>query len=118
MEVSMAIEFGRIEDFIALAREGKDVNAEVELRKQILTQKGYPGDTGNMKSEIDMYLLIGVYTFRTGNEIRHVSKVYVYGVLEETPGVFWVNVNIANARLKMDYQRLKDVKITFEEKYF
>ena len=114
----MAIEFGRIEDFIALAREGKDVKAEVELRKQILTQKVHPGDTEDMKSEIDIYLLIGVYTFRTGNEIRHVSKVYVYGVLEETRGVFWVNVNIANARLKIDYQRLRDANIAFEEKYF
>jgi hypothetical protein len=114
----MAIEFGRIEDFITLAREGKDVKSEVELRKQILAQKVHPGDTEDMKSEIDMYLLIGVYTFRTGNEIRHVSKVYVYGVLEETPGVFWVNVNIANARLKIDYQRLRDANIAFEEKYF
>jgi len=114
----MAIEFGRIEDFIALAREGKDVRAEVELRKQILTQKVHPADTGDMKSEIDVYLLIGVYTFRVEKEVRQVSKVYVYGFFEEPAGAFWVNVNIANARLKMDYQRLKDAKITFEEKYF
>ena len=114
----MAIEFGRIEDVIALAREGKDVQAEVELRKQILTQKVHPADTGDMKSEIDVYLLIGVYTFRVEKEVRQVSKVYVYGFFEEPTGAFWVNVNIANARLKMDYQRLKDAKITFEEKYF
>ena len=114
----MAIEFGRIEDFITLARQGRGVSATIELRKQILTQKVHPGVTEDMKSEIDMYLLIGIYTFRTGNDIGQVSKVYVYGVLEESPGVFWVNVNIANARLKMDYQRLKDAKIAFEEKYF
>ena len=114
----MAIEFGRIEDVIALAREGKDVQAEVELRKQVVTQKVHPGDTEDMKSEIDMYLLIGVYTFWIEKEVKQVSKVYMYGSLEEAPGVFWVNVNIANARLKMDYQRLNEVKITFEEKYF
>jgi len=114
----MAIEFGRIEDFIALAREGKNVHAEVDLRKQVVTQKVHPGDTEDMKSEIDVYLLIGAYTFWIEKEVRQVSKVYMYGSLEEPPNVFWTNVNIANARLKMDYQRLKDAKMTFEEKYF
>jgi hypothetical protein len=114
----MAIEFGRLEDIITLASEGKDINAEVELKKQVLTQKVHPEDTEGMKREIDMYLLIGVYTFQIGNEIKQVSKVYVYGFLEEPPGAFWVNVNIANARLKIDYQRLKDAKIVFKEKYF
>jgi hypothetical protein len=114
----MAIEFGRIEDVITLAGEGKEVSAEVDLRKQIVTQKVHPGDTEDMKSEIDVYLLIGAYTFWIGKEVRQVSKVYVYGFLEEPPGVFRTNINIANARLKMDYQRLKDAKIAFEEKYF
>jgi len=114
----MAIEFGRIEDFIALAREGKNVHAEVDLRKQVVTQKVHPGDTEDMKTEIDVYLLIGAYTFWIEKEVRQVSKVYMYGSLEEPPNVFWTNVNIANARLKMDYQRLKDAKMTFEEKYF
>ena len=114
----MAIEFGRIEDFIALAKEGKEIHAEVDLKKKIVTQKLHPADTADTKNEIDMYLLIGSYTFRDGKEVREVSKIYVYGFLEEPPGDFWVNVNIANARLKMDYQRLKDAKISFEEKYF
>jgi hypothetical protein len=114
----MAIEFGRLEDVIALAREGKDVHAEIDLKKQLVTQKVHPADTGDMKSEIDVYLLIGAYTFWIEKDVRQVSKVYVYGFFEEPAGAFWVNVNIANARLKMDYQRLKDAKITFEEKYF
>jgi hypothetical protein len=91
-EFTMAIEFGRLEDVIALAREGKDVHAEIDLKKQLVTQ--------------------------IEKDVRQVSKVYVYGFFEEPAGAFWVNVNIANARLKMDYQRLKDAKITFEEKYF
>jgi hypothetical protein len=114
----MAIEFGRLEDVITFAREGKEVSAKIELDKRILTQKVHPGDTGDMKSEIDVYLLIGAYTFWVEKEVRQVSKVYVYGFLEEPPGVFWVNVNIANARLKTDYQRLRDAKIELEEKYF
>lgn len=114
----MAIEFGRLEEVIALARGGKDVHAEVALKKQLVTQKVHPTDTGDMKNKIDVYLLIGNYTFWIEKEARQVSKVYVYGLLEEPPSTFQVNINIANARLKMDYQRLEDVKITFEEKYF
>jgi len=114
----MAIESGRIEDFISLAKEGKKISAEIELKKKIVTQKVHPGNAEDRKNEIDMYLLIGSYTFRHDNNIREVSKIYVYGFLEEPPGVFWVNVNIANARLKVDYRRLKDADITFEEKYF
>jgi len=114
----MAIEFGRIEDFIALAGEGKEIHAEVELRKQLVIQKVHPGATEDMKREIDMYLLIGAYTFRVGKEVKEVSKVYMYGSLEEPPSIFWVNTNIANTRLKADYRRLRDAKITLEEKYF
>jgi hypothetical protein len=114
----MAIEFGRIEDIIALAKEGKDVHAEVELKKQVVSQKVHPGDTGDMKSEIDMYLLIGAYTFSVGKDVKQVSKVYVYGSLDELPGVFFANTNIANARLKADYRRMRDANIKVEEKYF
>jgi hypothetical protein len=114
----MAIEFGRIEDFIALAKEGKDVHAEVVLEKQVVAQKVHPGDTGDMIREIDMYLLIGAYTFSVGKDVKQVSKVYVYGSLDDLPGVFFANTNIANARLKADYRRLRDANIKVEEKYF
>ncbi len=114
----MAGKIGRIEDFIDLAKEGKDVHVEIELEKQVVAQKVHPGDTADMKREIDMYLLIGAYTFRVGKDVKQVSKVYVYGSLDEPPGIFMVNTNIANARLKMDYKRLRDANIKVEEKYF
>jgi hypothetical protein len=114
----MASKISRIEDFIALAKEGKDVHVEIELEKQVVAQKVHPDETEDMKVEIDMYLLIGSYTFRVGKEVKQVSKVYVYGSLEEPAGVFLVNTNIANARLKMDYKRLREANINVEEKYF
>jgi hypothetical protein len=111
-------EFGRIEDFIAIVKEGKDVHVTVELRKQVVAQKVHPGDTEDMKVEIDMYLLVGDYTFGVGKDVKHVSKVYMFGSSEEFPDATKINTVIANARLKVDYQRLRNANITFEEKYF
>jgi hypothetical protein len=50
--------------------------------------------------------------------MKLVTKVYMFGSSEESPDSVKINKSIANARLKMDYQRLKDAKISFEEKYF
>jgi len=111
-------EFGRIEDFIALAKEGKDVKVAIDLKKQLVTQKVPPGDTEDAKREIDMYLLMAIYTFSAEEQVNQISKVYMLAFSEESPDALKINTAIANARLKMDYQRLKDAKITFEEKYF
>ena len=111
-------ELVRIEDFIALAKEGKQVNASIELRKQLVSQKVHPEETEGMKGEIDMYLLIANYSFTTGGKTRTVSKIYVYGSSEETLNDVKINKSIANERLKMDYKRLQDTKIILEEKYF
>jgi hypothetical protein len=111
-------EFGRIEDFIALAKEGKDVHAEIGLKKQVVAQKVHPDETEDMKGEIDMYLLIADYIFRVGKDMKLVFKVYMFGSSEESPDAAKVNKSIANTRLKVDYQRMRDAKITFEEKYF
>jgi hypothetical protein len=110
--------FGRLEDFIALAKTGKDVHMEIELRKQLVEQKVHPEVTVDMKSEIDMYLLTGDYTFKVEGEVQNISKVYMFGSLEESQSAARVDRNIANERLKMDYRRLREANITFQEKYF
>jgi hypothetical protein len=117
-EVSGKSELVRIEDFIALVKEGKKVDVTVLLRKQIVSQKVHPGETEDMKGEIDMYLLLGDYTFRVGNEEKLISKVYMYGSTEESLNDTKINKSIANERLKMDYKRLMEANITIEEKYF
>ena len=111
-------DYGRIEDFIALAKEGKIVNLTVELGKKLVSQNVPPGVTEDMKDEIGMYLLIADYFFKIEKDMKLVSKVYILGSSEESPDAFKVNKSIANARLSMDYERLKDAQIKFEEKYF
>ena len=71
-----------------------------------------------MRDEIDMHLLTADYIFKVGKDMKLVSKVYVFGSSEEPPDVVSIDAKVANARLKMDYERLKDANIMFEEKYF
>ena len=111
-------EFVRIEDFIALAVEGKQVNASIELRKKIVSEKVHLGTFEQTKDEIDMYLLFGDYTFSVGKDVKKISKIYMYGSSEESLNEANMNKSIANARLKMDYKRLQDAKIFLEETFF
>jgi vacuolar-type H+-ATPase subunit D/Vma8 len=108
----------RLEDFITLAKEGKKVEVEIELKKMRVTQKVHPDETEDMSDELESYLLTGDYMFRVEGESWKVSKVYVMGLAGESMNTAMLNKNIANDRLKMDYQRLKDVNIEFEDKYF
>ena len=118
VEVSGKGELRRIEDFIALAKEGEKVKVTIDLRKQVVPQGVHPDYTEELKSEQDMYLLFGDYTFKIDNQQKVVSKVYMYGFTGEPLNHTKINKSIANERLKMDYQRMKDVNIQFEEKYF
>lgn len=111
-------ELKRLEDFIGIAKTGKEVKAEISLRKEIVTQKIHPQTTEEMKSELDMYLLIADYIFKVDKDSTTISKIYMHGSVGEPLADAKVAVNIANARLKMDYERLKSAGITFEEKYF
>jgi len=117
--VSDVSKMNRLEDFIALAKQGEKVRAEIKLRKEVVKQRIHPEDTDDMKAEMDMYLLIGDYLCQAGGQITAtISKAYVFGSAEESLTEAAVNKSIGNERLKMDYRRLKDANIVFEEKYF
>ena len=111
-------EFARLEDFIHLAEQGGDVQLQVELRRQAIKQKVHHGETEHGEGEINAYLLIGDYTFRMEGDRYKVSKIYMLGSAEEPAEAARLNSNIANERLKMDYQRLTGAGITFSAKYF
>ncbi len=108
----------RLEDFIALAQQGKKVTAEISLRRQLVEQKVHPDETSEVKEAISMYLLLADFTLTAEGKTGKVSKVYTFGSGEESLDGARVNKGIANARLKMDYRRLKDAGIICEEKLF
>jgi hypothetical protein len=110
--------FGRLEDFISFAKTGAKIQTDVDLRKQFASQKVHPGNSEEMKHEMDMYFLSAVYTFKIGDDKRQVLKVYVLASAGESQDDAKVNMQIANARLREDYKRLNDVNISFEQRFF
>jgi hypothetical protein len=108
-----------LEDFIRLAKEGKNVQVSVEVRKEIIGPKAQARVTEQGSGEVNNYLLIGDYTCSVEREVHQVSKVYIFfGSDKESLTATRVHKEIANERLKRDYQRLKDANINIEEKYF
>jgi hypothetical protein len=101
----------RLEDFIAVAKGGKEVQAEIELSKQRIKYKAHPDETEERKDEVDGYLLTADYTFKVEEETWRVSKVYIRGFADESLDTARLNKNIANERLKA-----ADLKL--EPKYF
>jgi hypothetical protein len=111
--------FGRLEDFISLAKQGKYIQVSIDLKKQIVTPVLDPlQKPEDEKGNNNMYLLIGEYSFTVAGETLKVSKVYAYGTFTQSRDSLEQNMHFANDRLKMDYNRLKEVKIKFEEKFF
>lgn len=108
----------RLEDFIASSKKGLKISAMVDLQKQYVSHKIHPENNGELKNEVNMYLLIGNFTFKIGSEERKVSKVYIFGPTEESASDGRISTNIANARLQNDYKRLAAADISVEEKLF
>jgi hypothetical protein len=110
--------FQRLEDFIALAKQGKKVKATIALRKQLVQEKVHREETADMSEAVGMYLLLGDFMLTGGGESGTISKVYAFGSTQEPLDSARVNTSVANERLKMDYRRLKDSGIAFDEKFF
>lgn len=108
----------RLEDYVVLARQGKRVQVDVKLRKQVVQQKVHPEETTDTRAEIGMYLLLADFTFTAEDESCVVTKVYAFGAQGEPLDSSNVSRSIATARLKMDYKRLKDANIAVDEKCF
>ena len=111
--------FDRLEDFISLAKQGKQIQVLIDLKNKIVTPAVDPHQKPeDAKGNNNMYLFIGEYSFTVAGETHKVSKVYAFGTFIHSRDSFEQNMHFANERLKIDYKRLKEVKIEFEEKYF
>jgi hypothetical protein len=108
--------FNRLEDFISIARTGEKVDLTVVLNKRIFTRKFDSYTMGDPEDEIDMYMLSADYVFIVGGKTNEVTKFYVSGIEGESSIATKNNIYIANERLKMDYKRLREAEIVFEEK--
>ena len=108
----------RLEDFINMAKQGEKINLTVELRKHPIVSKQSPEPPYNITVDKDMYLLVADFLFTCQSQIVTISKVYALGCADEKMSDGQENRNIANERLKMDYERLSKAEIKTEEKFF
>jgi hypothetical protein len=108
----------RLAYFIDRAKSGRKVTVEVVPRKQFVEWPAHPDETDDMTGITRTYLLLADFICECDDDVATISKIYVYGFASEPVEARRVNASVANERLKMDYQRLKDASIMFEEKYF
>jgi len=106
----------RLEDIIEKAKKAQKATGEVKLFKRPIKFLVHP--EVEMLEEREAKLYSAEFTFDIDGEIYHVSKTYVIEFKTENPEDIMLNRNIANARLKDDYKRLKDAGIEITEKYF
>ena len=101
----------RVENLVSLAKSGKGGQIKINLNKEIVKQMTTTEETDDLKEEKDLYLLVGHFAMLDAQDKHHdVTKVYAVGNINETDIEEKVIRNIANERLKMDYQRLHDIK--------
>jgi hypothetical protein len=110
--------FSRLEDFISIARKGENVELSIVLDKRLFTRKFDTHTVGDPGDEIDMYILSADYFFIVEGKTHQVTKVYQLGIEGEFADTTRRNINVANERLKMDYKRLREANIVFEEKFW
>ena len=108
----------RLDDVIRIANEGKRVDMEVELKTLPMIQEVSTREADKTPHNINTYLLIAYYAFKVDLQSYKCSKVYMFGNTEESLTTKEMNKDIANARLDMDYKRLRDVHIHFQDKFF
>jgi len=108
----------RLEDVIRIANEGQRVDMEVELKTLPMIQEVHAKEADKKPHNINSYLLIAYYTFKIDLQSYKCSKVYMFGAIEESLTTKEMNKDIANARLEMDYKRLRDAHVHFQEEFF
>jgi hypothetical protein len=110
--------FSRLEDFISLAGKGEGIDLTVTLTQQVFTRKFDPYTMGDPEDEIDLYILSANYVFVAKGKTTEIKKFYVSGIEGESLDMKKQHLYVANERLRMDYKRLKEAHIVFDEKYW
>ncbi len=107
----------RLAQIIEMAKQGKKVKAKVTLLKRPIILKIHP--EAQILEEKEAYILSARFEFEVDGEKYTVDRFYAMGFPTETIEEELANRNLANARLKEDYKRLKEAGVEIEEeKYF
>ncbi len=106
----------RLQDVIEKAKKAQKATGEVVLLKRPVKFLVHP--EAELVEEKEARIYAALFKFNIDDEIMLVEKTYVIEFITESPEEMMLNRNLANARLKDDYKRLKEAGIEIEEKYF
>ena len=112
-EQKLAIDFDEI---VALAREGQDVRATVQLIIRPIAKKVLAGH--GARQTRDAYLLLADFTFLAGGRLYEATRTYLKGDRAEAPVARYMNLKFANCRIQRDYDQLKSAGIIIDPIYF
>lgn len=110
----------RLDDFIKQAQSGQPVQLEIKTHRDIVKHVSQSESTDDINVETDMALLMA--DFKTADSEAGgpdmVTKVYAIGAINASEPDAKTTSHVANQRLRMDYARLKEANIKFEETFF
>lgn len=106
----------RIEDVVAMAKEGKKIQLSVQLIIRPIVEKAL-AEIGEVE-DVEAYLLMGNFKLDIDGQLHEISKTYLRGYKSEFLEARAANLKIANSRLKSDYERLKSAGVDIEPIYF
>ncbi len=106
----------RLEDVIEKAKKAQKASADVKLLKRPIKFLVHP--EAEIVEEQEAKLYSAEFHFDIDGEKIQINKVYLTEFITESPEDTMVNRNIANARLKKDFERLKAAGIEIKETYF
>ena len=106
----------RLEEILEKAKGAKKVSCSVNLLKQPVRYLVHP--EAEITEEMEAFLYTADFNFEIDGKNYTVRKTYATEFATESFEAKRACRNLANARLKEDYERLKGAGIDLEEKYF
>ncbi len=106
----------RLEEILEKAKGAEKVSCKVELLTQPVRFLVHP--EAEITEELEAFLSTADFHFKIDDKTYVVRKTYATEFATESFEEKRACMNLANARLKEDYKRLKDEGIEVEEKYF
>lgn len=110
----------RLDDFLELAQTGQTVQLRIAVYQRLIKQVSQSGATDDIDIEMDMRLLMADFMPISAAQDKPamVTKVYAICPVNESEIEAKTTRHIANERLRVDFNRLRDGNVQFEETYF
>ncbi len=106
----------RLEEILEKAKVAEKKSCSVRIFKQPVKYLVHP--EAEITEEMEAFLFTADFDFDIDGKRYVVRKVYATEFATESFEAKLACRNLANARLKEDYKRLKEAGIEMEEKYF